>query len=213
METASNYWRWLSVCSRKAAHVVSSADEWKQPIKLTHGTNQIYLDDPARVIFMSWETDSAVILFKNDLSLPQHPIPLFPATRDMFIGSEIGWLGFPAIARNAACFFSGNISAIEHAPKKAYLIDGVAINGVSGGPVVYFDHDDLELKVIGIISAYRANRSTGDTLPGLSIAQDVSHFHGVIKHIETVDEARRKKTQFDTTGQPQAEESAGQPTE
>ncbi len=78
---------------------------------------------------------------------------------------------------------------------------------------MYFDHDDLELKVIGIISAYRANRSTGDTLPGLSIAQDVSHFHGVIKHIETVDEARRKKTQFDTTGQPQAEESAGQPTE
>ena len=43
------------------------------------------------------------------------------------IGSEIGWLGFPSVAPHDLCFFSGNISARQEY-RKAYLVDGVAIN-------------------------------------------------------------------------------------
>lgn len=186
---------WVGVAT--AAHVVASADEWRQPIRLHFGSKQRYLDHTERVIFLSWNTDSAVIFFKNDLDLPQDLLPLFPASRDISIGIEIGWLGFPGIARNAMCFFSGCISAIESTPNKGYLIDGVAINGVSGGPVLYFDHDEIELKIVGIVTAYRANRNQGDLLPGLSIAQDLSHFHNTIQHIRSIDEAQQKKREVD----------------
>jgi len=40
-----------------------------------------------------------------------------------------------------------------------------------------------------------ANRAAGTT-PGLSIAQDVSHFHSVIKTIKSIDDARRKKQEL-----------------
>jgi hypothetical protein len=86
------------------------------------------------------------------------------------IGAEVGWLGFPAIAQYTLCFFSGNVSAWQEW-RNAYLIDGVAINGVSGGPVIYSTPTD-GVQIVGCISAYRANRATGEALPGLSIAQD-----------------------------------------
>jgi len=72
------------------------------------------------------------------------------------------------------------------------LIDGVAINGVSGGPVVYSTEAD-GVSIVGVMSAYHVNRIRGDALPGLSIAQDVSHFHSIIKHMKSIDEARKKK--------------------
>jgi hypothetical protein len=75
----------------------------------------------------------------------------------------------------------------------AYLIDGVAINGVSGGPVFY--HTGSEVQIVGVISAYVANRATGDTLPGLSIAQDVAHFHSVDLRVKSLDEMQRNLNQ------------------
>ena len=92
------------------------------------------------------------------------------------------------------CFFSGCISA-RREERKAYLIDGVSINGVSGGPVFYSTETD-GVEIVGIVSAYKANRATGSSLPGLLIAQDVSHFHGVIQHIKSIDEARKKKQEL-----------------
>ena len=47
------------------------------------------------------------------------------------------------------------------------------------------------------MTAYRVNRATGGQLPGLSFAQDVSHFHGVIQQIRSVDEANRKKQELE----------------
>jgi hypothetical protein len=70
-------------------------------------------------------------------------------------------------------------------------LDGVAINGVSGGPV--FDISKSELRIIGTVAAYIANRATGETLPGLAVAQDVSHFHDIALHIKSIDEANKKK--------------------
>ena len=108
-------------------------------------------------------------------------------------------VGYPYIEPYNLCFFSGCISA-RRDDRKAYLIDGVSINGVSGGPV-FCSVEEEDIEIIGIISAYIANKATGETLPGLSIAQDVSHFHNVLQAIRSIDEARRKKKELEENGE------------
>lgn len=181
-----------------ALHVVNHANQWLQPIRLTQfpDINVRLLEEKDRMIFTNWENDSAVILFpKADLPFPEDLIPLFPANNTINIGIEVGWLGFPAIEPYTLCFFSGNISA-RREDRKAYLIDGVAINGVSGGPVLYPTKAE-GVQIVGIVSAYRANRLGAESLPGLSIAQDVSHFHDVIQHIKSIDEAQKEKRKIE----------------
>jgi hypothetical protein len=126
------------------------------------------------------------------------------------IGVEVGWLGFPAIVSNTLSFFSGNISARQE-NRSAYLIDGVAINGVSGGPVLYSTPTE-GVQIVGIISAYMANRNRGDALPGLSFAQDVSHFHGVTGQIRSIDEARKKQQQAEQTATREPPDVPAEPT-
>lgn len=175
-----------------ARHVVSYADEWQQPIRIRHlpSDTQVFLKEATRGILSDPDTDSAVILFPpGDLGLPQELIPLLPTSVSLDIGTEVGWLGYPGIAASTLCFFSGNVSARRD---HSYLIDGVAINGVSGGPVIYANDID-GVQFVGTVSAYMSNRATGDVLPGLAIAQDVSHFHDMISFIRSLDEAREKK--------------------
>jgi hypothetical protein len=181
-----------------ALHVVEYANTWKQPIRLTHHSSSetLFFQDPDYFIIPDWKTDSAVILFqKPAFDLPGELIELMPLDKPLSIGNEVSWLGFPAIEPYTLCFFSGNISAWQDL-RKAYLIDGVAINGVSGGPVTYSQGTD-NVKIVGIVSAYRANRVTGDTLPGLLYAQDVSHFHDVIRQIQSLDDAVKKKQEIE----------------
>ena len=187
-----------SVCGvATALHVVSEADDWQQPIRIRHhlSSETVFLEASHRVIYTDWDTDSAVILFrKNDFPfLPENPINLLPSEAIISIGFEVGWLGFPAVAPYDLCFFSGNISAKQES-RKAYLIDEVAINGVSGGPVIHATEAD-RIQIVDTVSAYHANRATGETLPGLLIAQDVSHFHDVTDHVQSIDEANRKKAE------------------
>ena len=78
--------------------------------------------------------------------------------------------------------------------RKAYLIDGVAIHGVSGGPVFFLTDTD-GVQIVGIVSAYQANRATGESLPGLLIAQDVSHFHNLESRIQSMKKAELEATQ------------------
>jgi hypothetical protein len=154
-----------------------------------------------RVIFNDPDTDSAVILVpRTELDLPQEPIPLLPTDAPLPIGTEVGWLGYPGLVSQTLCFFSGTISARQEG-RHSYLIDGVAINGVSGGPVVYSTATD-GVRIVGTISAYVANRATGESLPGLAIAQDVSHFHDTIAQIHTIDDARQR--QIEQEAQPPA---------
>jgi hypothetical protein len=187
---------WCGIAT--AAHVVSDADEWQKPIRIRHqgSDNPVFLEPNERVIYKDWATDSAVVLFfKSNLNLPETPIALFPVGASLGIGVEVGWLGFPTIEANTLCFFSGTVSAKqEH--RKAYIIDGVAIHGVSGGPVLFKSETD-GVQIIGSVSQYRANRATGDTLPGLLIAQDVSMFHDVFDHVRSVDDAERKKKELE----------------
>lgn len=189
---------WCGIAT--AAHVVDHAEEWQEPVKIMHqasGTTALITTDK-RVIIIDRITDSAIVLFlKSDLDLPEFPVALLPMGQPCLIGSDVGWLGFPAIAADTLCFFSGSISA-HLETRKAYLIDGVAIHGVSGGPVIHCPSpDDGGVHIIGCVSAYEVNRATGEALPGLLKAQDVSHFHGVISTIRSVDEANAKKREFD----------------
>ena len=185
---------WCGVAT--ALHVVEYADTWKQPIRLTHhsSSKQIFLKESEYIIVTDWKTDSAVILFqKPSFELPSELIELIPLNAPLSIGNEVSWLGFPAIEPYTLCFFSGNISAWQDF-RKAYLIDGVAINGVRGGPVI---HTSDGIRIVGIVSAYKANRASGDSLPGLLYAQDVSHFHGVLNQICSIDDANKKKMEIE----------------
>ena len=70
-----------------------------------------------RVIFLDRSTDSAVVLFlKGDLQLPELPIALLPAGEACGIGTDIGWLGLPAIEPNTLCFSAGVVSARRDPP-------------------------------------------------------------------------------------------------
>ena len=194
-----------------ALHVVSDADYWQQPIRLWHESSgkQVFLEAENRVVFTDWNTDSAVILFpKQELPLPEEPINLLPSDSIIPVGVAVGWLGFPAVAPNNLCFFCGNISA-KPKDRKAYLIDGVAINGVSGGPVFHASQVN-GIQIVGTVSAYQANRATGEALPGLLIAQDVSHFHDVTRTVRTIDEANKKKGEFEQSQKNQKEPDSGE---
>ena len=201
---------WCGIAT--SAHVVSDADEWQKPIRIRHQSSSdvVFLQSEQRVIYIDWNTDSAVILFfKGNLQLPEVPITLFPVASTIGIGVEVGWLGFPAIESYTLCFFSGNISARQEF-RNAYLIDGVSINGVSGGPVLYLTETE-GVQIVGTVSAYQANRATGESLPGLLIAQDVSHFHNVLQHVQSVDEANKKKRDFEEAQKALESEPSEQP--
>ncbi len=188
-----------------ALHVVQECEEWQQSLKI-HNVNNgqtKFLQGSDRVIFTDYKRDSAVILCSpSELGFPEDLIPLRPMDAPIDIGLEVGWLGFPAIAPWTLCFFSGCISAKKE-NDSAYLVDGVAINGVSGGPVMYRD-PTAGVQFVGTVSAYHPNRQPGAALPGLLVAQDVSHFHGIIQTIKSMDEARKKKSEIEATqSQPQ----------
>ncbi len=88
---------WCGIAT--AAHVLSHADEWQQPIRITHqGSPTAFLSYADRVTLIDHSTDSAVVLFlKGDLKLPEVPIALLPMDAPCSLGTEIGWLGYPAI--------------------------------------------------------------------------------------------------------------------
>lgn len=199
---------WCGIAT--AGHVVQQADEWQKPIRIVH-TGSVaprFLQAADRVIFVDPVTDSAVLVFfKGELQLPEIPITLLPMGEPCGIGVDVGWLGYPNIDRTALCFFSGTVS--HHlVSRKAYLIDGVAINGVSGGPVIHRP-DSGQVQIVGCVSAYHANRATGEALPGLAIAQDVSHFHGVAASIRSIDEANARKLEFEAAQKERAALEAG----
>lgn len=176
-----------------AKHVIAHANHWQQPIRLIHAQSKrnLFFKENQRVIYAVNESDTALIVIgrpQPELNIPEHLIPFLPANTFLPIGKEIGWLGFPGMESGTLCFFSGSVSARKG---MNYLVDGVAIHGVSGGPVVSVSSNGL-VQVIGVISAYRPNKAGGETLPGLSLVQDVTHFHAIVKHLTNMEDAKRK---------------------
>jgi len=204
-----------------AHHVVEHANKWLQPIRLHNAASQetVVLKENQRVIWPNKDRriDSAAILVPTgiveSLKFPEKPIGFIPPGKHLKVGNEVGWFGFPSIGPDTLCFFAGRISAWQKTGSE-YLIDGVAINGVSGGPI--FHRRGAGVIIIGAITAYMPNRLTAATLPGLSIAQDVSHFQEILNEINSWDEAERKKKEQEafvaksqeTTPDPSAAEGA-----
>lgn len=115
------------------------------------------------------------------------------------IGSSIGWLGYPVLIDKGIIqpsFFSGVISNIFPATDQ-YVIDGVSIDGVSGGPVFYLSNDCSDSFIIGSISSYHVNRvPVGENMeswPGLLISYNVSVFKPLIEHLKTLEDAKNQQ--------------------
>lgn len=175
-----------------AAHVIDHAHRWRKPIRLVHHATgqELFLPFTDRVIFLDRERDSASILV-NASALPfeRETLPYIDAREFRRVGVEVAWLGFPAVAYPELCFFTGCISAFIMR-LNSYLVDGVAINGVSGGPV-FSPLQDGTPEIIGLVSAYLPN-TAGDT-PGLLRAQDISALDQALKQLHSFEEAKAKE--------------------
>ncbi len=177
-----------------AAHVVQHAHMWEDPIRIDHisiGETRL-LRAPDRAISLDSDHDTAVIITMNTSpNLPKVRLALAPQGKHLTVGNEIGWLGFPAIPAASLCFFSGRVSAWVPA-MDAYLVDGNAINGVSGGPAFAVVENDIHL--IGVVSAYVPNRATGETLPGLAIVRSVEPLQTEVARLTSFGEAKSEET-------------------
>jgi hypothetical protein len=177
-----------------AVHVVSLAHYWEEPIRVDHvssGKTRL-VRHPERALFLDSEHDTAAVLIaRGDIPFPKDVLPLAP--KDMFlrVGNDIGWLGFPAVDVTRVCFFAGRVSAWNQ-NARAYLVDGVAINGVSGGPAFHLA-DPLPI-IMGVVSAYIPNRATGEVLPGLSVVRDVTQFHELAPTFESITQAKTQES-------------------
>lgn len=174
-----------------AAHVVNKSHIWEEPIRIQHfisGETKL-LNASDRVIFLDLKLDTAVILFaKGKITFPKDTLTFLSEKKYLRAGNEIGWVGFPSVSPNNLCFFTGRISCWVN-DIRTYLVDGVAINGVSGGPVFYIRD---EIIVIGSVTAYLPNK-VGAT-PGLAMVSHVEQYQKVIKTIKNMEEAKKKET-------------------
>lgn len=179
-----------------ALHVVDEVHNWRLPIKIVPEKNreEIYLPYENRVILVDPKRDTAAILFATDKMKEPPEKMLGIVSKEKFVrrGVELGWCGYPSIAPKTLCFFQGRVSAFDESDD-SYFLDGVAINGVSGGPVFDESLESVETKIVGLVSAYIANRQQSGTLPGLLVAYDVTHLHAVVEEIKNIDEARKKE--------------------
>lgn len=173
-----------------AAHVVDKANYWKEPIRIRNykNSNELFLKEDDRIIFSNRKLDTAVVIIKNvGIELPSNTISIISEGRHRKVGDDIGWVGFPSVSPENLCFFNGRVSYWSE-NNRAYLVDGVAINGVSGGPAFYTTAKGII--VVGSVSAYLPN-VVGST-PGLSMITDVQHYLQVIKEIKDFEEAKKK---------------------
>jgi len=178
-----------------AYHVVQAVHDWGEPVKIIHARTgkEILLKENDRAILTFANRDLAVILFTlpSDFILPNQPIELIPSKNYLFSGVDVAWCGFPAVKNDKLCFFHGYISCYLD-QQGDYLIDGVAIHGVSGGPVFYIDNQTNMPKIAGVITQYIANRATGEVLPGVSMITSIAPFESTIKSLENLNQAKKE---------------------
>ena len=173
-----------------AAHVINEAHMWHEPIRIEHvaSGNVIFLEHNKRGIRVDQNTDAAAIAFDSSLLHipPPAPIPLLPKGNYLKIGNEVAWLGFPGNGMGNLCFFAGRVSSVLE-KEQAYLLDGVIINGVSGGPVIASYYDGT-FNCFGVVSAYRPNLNSGSALPGLGVATSANNFYAALEEISALKE-------------------------
>ena len=176
-----------------AYHVIEEAVKEDLLITVHYGENNTVVMGPGsereRLVIRGdpKNSDSGLLLFPNASDLPEPQVKTIQYGNTMLPATEVAWIGFPDLVPDKPCFFSGRISANLDDNSGAYLIDGVAISGVSGGPI-FFLGSGGEPIIIGSISGYRYNLTLESThyngngvesnhmiaLPGMSDANDVS---------------------------------------
>lgn len=214
-----------------AAHVLHYEHYWEQPIRIQHAESgkTIFLKHDERVINIDVSTDVASIIIQGntlplppitaaptgleDLAFPKNTLPIIAEDRCLKIGVTVGWMGFPAIASNNLCFFSGSISGwVERKEGSYYFVDGVAINGVSGGPTFSIDIKSNQVQLIGLVSAYIPNQAMGVSSPGLCVVQDIFPLHETIKELKSLEDAKRRQTPAVPLPSPSSPLPSGEPT-
>lgn len=161
-----------------AHHVIEHAHDWREPISIKHFASgkEVFLSASKRKTIINSEHDLAYIQFSSsDLPLPSAVVTYIEKGKRLLEGTEVGWCGYPGIAPMSLCFFAGHISAwLQN--EDAYLVDGVAIHGVSGCPAFCVGPDVDSFQVIGIVTEYRPNLATGAPLPGVSLIRTIEPF-------------------------------------
>lgn len=177
-----------------AAHVIDYPHYWEQPIRIQHHSSgkTVFLSHADRVINANGENDTgSIVLRRGDLPVPETPLTTISENNRLKVGVDVGWVGFPSIAPANLCFFSGAISSwVED--DGFYFVDGVAINGVSGGPA-FAIHDTNKLQLVGVVSAYVPNRATGAQLPGLCVIRDIAPLQAMIKGLTSLQQAKQQE--------------------
>ena len=172
-----------------AQHVIEAAITSEAPIHVSHGQRILTLGNTGLNTRFLHKTilgvDSAILAFiSHDLPQPTVPI-LDPANPEELgqikVGTEVGWLGFPALQTVAGrlCFFSGRISLVD--PAGRFLLDGTNVQGCSGGPAFCVTSDGP--RIIGVVTDYFPNENFRDTggepiglAPGLTAIADVTNY-------------------------------------
>lgn len=179
-----------------AYHVIKHAYDWEEPIRVTHfqSKQSLLLKTPSdRSVLIYPDKDLALLLFsKGGLPIEVSDPDLIPPAKRLMEGMEIGWCGFPSIApRLSLCFFEGFVSNFL-ASKESYLVDGVAINGVSGGPAFHILDSEGSPVIAGVVTEYRPNISLGTALPGLCLVVSVESYQKDVATLKSLDEAKEK---------------------
>lgn len=157
-----------------AYHVIEHAAQCNTPIIVTHHSSgkKIKLAGTGRGITAHKDHDLAVLRLPFELlPFPEKNLTLNRSNRKYLPGTNMYWCGLPNNARNHLCLFRGCISS-QCNESEGYLVDGVAIHGVSGGPA--FIVKEEMLVIIGIVAAYIPNMATGEPLPGMSLVRSIN---------------------------------------
>lgn len=132
------------------------------------------------------EHDHALVMFDcRDCMPPMKDYNILPPESNYVQGVEVGWLGYPNIhgRSDVACFSHGYISAYLES-EEAYLVDGVSIHGMSGGPAFVCENDG-SVVLAGIVTNYFANkRPEGAVLPGMAMfrtIKQIQKYYGIGK--------------------------------
>lgn len=164
-------------------HVIEKLTRSSKPIKLvTADKSKAYEIMPDRYeVFREGprKLDTGIIEVESEMDLVSEEdlLPMLDFDEWLPRGADIAAVGFPGLAEEEFCFFRGVVSGYTKSPP-GYLIDGVVLNGVSGGPAV-----DRGARIIGLVSSYLPNRvDRHTTLPGLTTLIPISSIRSLIGH-------------------------------
>lgn len=171
---------WCGIAT--AAHLVTDAAIWRQPIRMWAEAAPIpvpaTLMPEDRMITLDGVTDVAVVSIPTGvLPLPEKPLAMIARDEACDIGTDVGWLACKSMEFEIGtlCFFRGTVSTVLR-NHNTYLLDGLVVDGASGGPVFHCPKPG-QVQIVGSVSAYRAERANGESLPGLVRAYDLSGVH------------------------------------